>query len=97
MGRIVDLRDGIRGTMNATLSLMAAYKGRNFRFLSLIDKVTNFERESSKEMSLFFLTEEPSGNLALQCMTPLGMLNTAGNLRSLLDFIRDVGIGKYVR
>lgn len=94
MGRIVELKEGMRGRMNATLSLMAAYKGGNFRFLSLVEKVTNFEKDSSRDMSLFFLVEEPSGNLALQCMTPLGSLNVAGRLKSLLDYVRYVGTGK---
>lgn len=94
MGKIVNLHEGMRGTMNATLSLMIAYKGRNLRFLSRIDRVTNFEKDSSREMSLFFLAEEPAGNLALQCMAPLLALNSAGNLKSLLDFVREVGMSK---
>lgn len=93
IGGIVDLSDGIRGTMNATLAVTASYKGPNI-FLAVLENVTNFEKDPSKEMSLFFLTEEPAGNLALQCITPLGKLNVMGDLTSLLDFVSDVGKGK---
>lgn len=94
MGRIRDLSDGISGTMNASLSVMATYKGPDI-FLDDLDNVTNFEKDSSKEVSLFFLTEEPAGNLALQCITPLGKLHVMGDLTSLLDFVSDVGKGEW--
>lgn len=93
MGRIVSLREGLRGTMNATISSIITYKGRNSQFLTMVHHVTNFEKDSSREMALFFLAVEPAGNLALQCMSTLLALNSVSDLRILLDFVRDMGIG----
>ena len=93
LGRVVDLHAGIRGTMNASLISIFTYKGPS-SFLSRLEDVTNFAEDTREDlMALFFFAEEPSGNLALQCMSPLLELHSAtlGDLKALLDFVRDLG------
>ena len=98
MGRVLELRDGLGGMMNASLSSMITYKGRFSQgggFLTRVDHVTNFEKGAPREMALFFFATEPAGNLALQCMAPLTALNSVGDLKAVLDFVRDFGRRKF--
>ncbi|CAI8027803.1 hypothetical protein GBAR_LOCUS15829 [Geodia barretti] len=93
MGRVVELRPGLRGTMNASVVTVYAYKGRAI-FLSVIDNCTNFADGSDLNVvSLFFFAREPGGNLALRCVSPLQELHSAtqGHLPALLNFVRDTG------
>lgn len=93
MGKVVDIREGLRGTMNATIAAMYTYKG-TVRFLTQVGQVTNFDREVDRDrMALFFLVKEPAGNLALQCMSPLPSLNGDGGntLMDILDFVYELG------
>ena len=99
LGRVVGLHTGLRGTMNASLISIFTYKGAG-DFLTRVEDVTNFAKEAGEDvLALFFLAEEPAGNLALLCMSPLLQLNSAtlGDLRSLLDFVRDMGRRKSSR
>ena len=95
MGKVIEVREGLRGTMNATIASVITYKGRssNLRthFLTQVPHVTNFDKDDPRDMALFFLAIEPEGNMALQCMSPLIALNEVGNLKVILDFVRDMG------
>lgn len=96
-GKIVGLQPGLRGTMNASLVSIHAYKGRTL-FLSRVENCTNFSWDAGLGVpSLFFFVQEPAGNLALRCMSPLGDLHSAtdGHLPALLDFVRDLGKRKW--
>ena len=102
MGKVVELSRGLRGTMNATVSILYAYKensqvGRQ-KSLSEVRGITNFgEGADEDRISLFFLMVEPTGNLALQCMMPLVPStngNEGTNLVSLLNFVYAAGKSK---
>ena len=94
MGRILELREGLRGTMNASIATMIAYKGHFAAFLMRMDDFTNFDHDAPRAMALFFFAREPAGNLALQCMTPLSSLYAVGDLKAVLDYVKDMGSGK---
>lgn len=97
LGQVVELQEGIRGTLNATIASMITYKGRFSQnmFLSRVEDVTNFAKDTPlEEMALLFFALEPAGNLALRCMSPLLTLSTHQDLKIVLDFVRDFGRGK---
>ena len=95
LGRVMELGEGVGGTKNASLVSIFTYKGRSV-FLSRINDATNFPEDTERQvMALFFFSEEPAGSMALQCMATLTELHSAarGELKDLLDFVRDQGIG----
>ena len=95
LGRVMELGEGVGGTKNASLVSIFTYKGRSV-FLSRINDATNFAEDTERHvMALFFFSEEPAGSMALQCMATLTELHSAarGELKDLLDFVRDQGIG----
>lgn len=94
MGRVVELQEGLGGMMNASIASMITYKGRfssGGGFLTLVENVTNFEKGAPRDMAIFFFAKEPAGNLALQCMAPLIALSAIGDLKAVLDYVRDLG------
>ena len=97
LGKVVDIKEGIRGTMNATIVSIYSYKG-TVSFLTQVSGITNFDRVISqpKITSLFFLAKEPAGNLALQCMSPLPFLDAEGGntLMNVLSFVNRLGESK---
>lgn len=101
-GRVTETREGDWGTHTAAITYYYAYKSD--RFLLRLGfgriQVKNFQSAVAVgEGALFFLTREPSKDLALLCMAPLSALLAPremgfSSMYEVLERVRTVGEGE---
>lgn len=101
-GRVTEMNEGDWGTHTAAITYYYAYKSD--RFLLRLGfgriEVKNFQSTIAMgEGALFFLTREPSKDLALLCMAPLSALSEPremgfSSMYEVLERVRIVGEGE---
>ena len=103
-GRVTEMREGDWGTHTAAITYYYAYKSDRFLLrlgFGRID-VKNFKSAvAMREGALFFLTREPSKDLALLCMAPLSALSAPremgfSSMFEVLERVRTVGEGEQI-
>lgn len=104
-GRVAEVQEGEGGTHTAVVVYYFAYKSDRFLFRLGLGRIAvkNFaSADVSRGSALFFLVREPSRDLALLCMSPLGSLYSSSefgfnNILDALNYVQTVGASKHIK